>query len=152
MYKSRPHFAYFRSVSNKNTILATHKWEKIHPVLGFELKSSWTLVSYLNLWTRALQDSPPNSWCYKTLFGANLDFPKIKKLNKGCSNVWTCSKMSKQCYFKQNNALELFISLKMAISCCFGLRGNLDFPDFLQIKFYNINYRSNFWRKETRNN
>ena len=42
--------------------------------------------------------------------------------------------------FKQNNALELFISLKMAISCCFGLRGNLDFPDFLQIKFYNINY------------
>ena len=44
--------------------------------------------------------------------------------------------------FKQNNALELFISLKMAISCCFGLRGNLDFPDFLQIKFYNINYRN----------
>ena len=44
--------------------------------------------------------------------------------------------------FKQNNALELFISLKMAISCCFGLRGNLDFPDFLQIKFYNINYRT----------
>ena len=31
--------------------------------------------------------------------------------------------------FEQNNALELFISLKMAISCCFGLRGNLDFPD-----------------------
>ena len=29
----------------------------------------------------------------------------------------------------------------MAISCCFGLRGNLDFPDFLQKKFYNINYR-----------
>ena len=44
--------------------------------------------------------------------------------------------------FKQNNALELFISLKMAISCCFGLRGNLDFPDFLQKKFYNINYRT----------
>ena len=44
--------------------------------------------------------------------------------------------------FKQNNALELFISLKMTISCCFGLRGNLDFPDFLQIKFYNINCRS----------
>ena len=80
------------------------------------------------------------SWCYKTLFGGNLDFPKVKKLNKVCSNVWTCSKMWKQCYFKQNNALELFISLKMAISCCFGLRGSLDFPDFLQIKFYNINY------------
>ena len=45
--------------------------------------------------------------------------------------------------FKQNYTLELFISLKMAISCCFGLRGNLEFPDFLQIKFYNINY----WKK-----
>ena len=43
--------------------------------------------------------------------------------------------------FKQNYTLELFIYHKMAISCCFGLRGNLDFPDFLQIKFYNINYR-----------
>ena len=43
--------------------------------------------------------------------------------------------------FKQNNALELLIYLKMAIFCCFGLRGNLDFPDFLQLKFYNINYR-----------
>ena len=42
--------------------------------------------------------------------------------------------------FKQNYTIELFIALKMAISCCFGLRGNLDFPDFLQIKFYNINY------------
>ena len=29
----------------------------------------------------------------------------------------------------------------MAYSCCFGLRGNIDFPDFLQKKFYNINYR-----------
>ena len=43
--------------------------------------------------------------------------------------------------FKQNNALVLLIYLKMAIFCCFGLRGNLDFPDFLQLKFYNINYR-----------
>ena len=42
--------------------------------------------------------------------------------------------------FEQNYTLELFIALKMAYSCCFGLRGNLDFPDFLQKKFYNINY------------
>ena len=42
--------------------------------------------------------------------------------------------------FKQNYTLELFIALKMAYSCCFGLRGNLDFPEFLQKKFYNINY------------
>ena len=42
--------------------------------------------------------------------------------------------MWEQAIFKQNYALELFISLKIAISCCFGLRGNLDFPDFLQKK------------------
>ena len=41
----------------------------------------------------------------------------------------------------ENYTLELFIALKMAYCCCLGLRGNLDFPDFLQKKFYNINYR-----------
>ena len=38
-----------------------------------------------------------SSWCYKTFFVGNLDFPKIKKLNKVCSDVWTCTKMWKQC-------------------------------------------------------
>ena len=28
----------------------------------------------------------------------------------------------------------------MAYSCCFSLGGNLDFLEFLQKKFYNINY------------
>ena len=42
--------------------------------------------------------------------------------------------------FKQNYTLELFIALKMAYSCCLGLRGNLYFPDFLQKKFYNIKH------------
>ena len=32
----------------------------------------------------------------------------------------------------------------MAYSYCFGLGGNLDFPEFLQKKFYNINYRWDF--------
>ena len=41
--------------------------------------------------------------------------------------------------FKQIDTLKLFIAFKMAYSCHFGLRGNLDFPDFLQKKFYNIN-------------
>ena len=27
------------------------------------------------------------------------------------------------------------VAFKMAYSCCFGLRGNIDFPDFLQKKF-----------------
>ena len=43
--------------------------------------------------------------------------------------------------FKQNYTLELFITLKMAYCCCLGLGGNLDFPDFLQNKFYNIDCR-----------
>ena len=46
-----------------------------------------------------------------------------------------------ECYFKQNYTLELFVAYKMAFSCCFALRGNLDFADFIQKKFYNINYR-----------
>ena len=47
--------------------------------------------------------------------------------------------------FKQNYTLELFIALKMAYCCCLGLRGNLDFLDFLQKKFYNISYWSQFY-------
>ena len=40
------------------------------------------------------------SRCYKNSFGGNLDFPKIKKLKKVCSNFWTCTKMWKLCYYK----------------------------------------------------
>ena len=42
--------------------------------------------------------------------------------------------------FKQNYTQKLFISFKISYYCCFGLRGNLEFPNFLQKKFYNINY------------
>ena len=42
--------------------------------------------------------------------------------------------------FKQNYTLELFIALEMVYYCCFTLGGNLDFLDFLQKKFYNIDY------------
>ena len=45
--------------------------------------------------------------------------------------------------FKQNYTLKLFVAFKMAYSCCFSLGGNLDFLDFLQKKFYNIDYRWN---------
>ena len=44
--------------------------------------------------------------------------------------------------FKQNYTQKLLISFKISYYCCFGLRGNLEFPDFLQKKFYYINYRS----------
>ena len=34
---------------------------------------------------------------------------------------------------------KLFIAFKMAYSCCFGLRGNLDFVDVLKKKFKTSN-------------
>ena len=33
---------------------------------------------------------------------------------------------------KQNYVQKLFISFKISCSCCFGFRGNLEFPDFHQ--------------------
>ena len=43
--------------------------------------------------------------------------------------------------FKQNYSKKLFISFKISYSCCFGFRGNLEFPEFIHKKFNNINYR-----------
>ena len=37
--------------------------------------------------------------------------------------------------FKQNYYLKMFIAFKMAYSCCFSLRGNLNFLDFLLKSF-----------------
>ena len=76
----------------------------------------------------------------KLFFGENLDFPKIKKLNKVCSMSEPAQKCENYAIFKQNYTLQLFIALKMVYCCSLGLRGNLDFPDFIQNKFYNINY------------
>ena len=47
--------------------------------------------------------------------------------------------------FKQNYTQKLFISFKISYSCCFGFRENLEFPDFLQKKFYNIDYWSDLF-------
>ena len=38
----------------------------------------------------------------KLFFGINRDFPKIRKLNKLCSDDSIVTKMLKQCYFKLN--------------------------------------------------
>ena len=78
--------------------------------------------------SRTLQTS---SWCYKTYFGGNLDLPQIEKLNKVCSDVWTCTKMWKQwtLLLKQNYTLEMRSAFKMVYSCCFSLE-----------KVLNINY------------
>ena len=48
-------------------------------------------------------------------------------------------KVKNNAIFKQNYALKLFIAFKMAYFCYFSFGENLDFPDFLQNKFYNIN-------------
>ena len=37
--------------------------------------------------------------------------------------------------FKQNYTLKLSTAFKMTYSCCFGQRGNLNFPDFLKKSF-----------------
>ena len=44
--------------------------------------------------------------------------------------------------FKQIYILKLFIAFKMAYSCCFTFRGNLDFPEFLQKSFETS---TNYW-------
>jgi len=74
-------------------------------------------------------DTTSCSWCCKTFYGGNVDFPKIKKLNSVCSDDWTCTKMLRQCYFQLNYTQTLFIGSKMAYSCCFSLGGKLDFLD-----------------------
>ena len=75
-----------------------------------------------------------SSLCYETNFGRNLEFPKIKEFKNVCSDVWTCIKMLKQCYFQLYYIQTLFICSKMAFSCSFSKGGNLEFLDFLQKK------------------
>ena len=50
--------------------------------------------------------------------------------------------------FKQNYTQKLLMAFKMAYFCCFCLIGNLDFPDFVQRGFYDINvwYHISLWR------
>ena len=97
---------------SNNNIEYIFKWRNAslptlkHITLSQWEKQSWLKSTYLKafvalrlnrstFWCRlAHYDS---SWCYKTFFGGNLDFPKIKKLKKVCSDVWTCTKMWKQC-------------------------------------------------------
>ena len=63
------------------------------------------------------------------------------KWKKVCSDVRHALKCENNAIFKQIYTKKLFIAFKMAYFCWFSLRGNLDFPEFLQKKFYNINYR-----------
>ena len=44
-------------------------------------------------------------------------------------------KCDNNAFCKQKYTLKLSVAFILAYSCCFGLRGNLDFPDFLQKSF-----------------
>ena len=46
--------------------------------------------------------------------------------------------------FKYTYSQKLLIAFKMACYCCFSFGGNLDFPEFLQKKIFNINYWPHF--------
>ena len=64
------------------------------------------------------------------LFWTRYRFPEIEKKFV----------LNNEAIFKQNYSLKLLITFKMACCSCFSLGGNLDFPDFLQKKFYNIDH------------
>ena len=49
--------------------------------------------------------------------------------------------------FKQNYTMKMFIAFKMAYSCCFGCRGNLDFPELLQPIFIFVIFNNNLTAK-----
>ena len=88
--QSFPYYTYHKQEQRGNVhnyvIISTLFWLASRVVFGLWTRTMWTL------------DSVTRSWCYKTFFGGNLDFPKIKKLNKVCFADWTCTKMLKQCY------------------------------------------------------
>ena len=71
----------------------------------------------------------------KSRFPQNLEMEKIVLMSE------PALKCENNASFNQIYTLKLFIAFKMAYSCCFSLGGNLDIPEFLQKKFYNINYR-----------
>ena len=65
--------------------------------------------------------------------------PKLRNGKKFVLMSNPALKCENNASFKQIFNLKLIIAIKMAYSCCFSFGGNLDFPKFLQKKFYNIN-------------
>ena len=65
--------------------------------------------------------------------GGNLDFPKIKKLKE---HLFWCQNLHKNVKtFLSNFQAKLCSKTFDCFSSCFGLRGNVDFPDFHQKSF-----------------
>ena len=76
----------------------------------------------------------------KNSFEGNLDYPKLRNWKKFVMISEPSLQNENNAIFNQNYTLKQFINFKTAYSCCFSLGRNLDFPDFLQNKFYNIYY------------
>ena len=76
------------------------------------LVTPWTWNSSCNHTTSSL--------CYKINFGANLDFPKIKKLKKFALMSEPLLKCENNAIFKQSKTPKLFLAFKIADSCCFS--------------------------------
>ena len=74
------------------------------------------------------------SRCYKTFLEEIYISPKLWNRELMPEPALKCE--NKVAIFNLNDPLKLFIFLMYF--CCFDFRGNLDFPDFLQKKFYSI--------------
>ena len=128
------HFESIGSNALKYNPLVPKFWVWVNSGLfSFISYSSHNLIrlKWKTLWTQGLScahDSNPGPWdgwhrwshctvATLVVYVIKLFFPTIKKV---CSDAWTCTKMLNQCYFKPNYTQKLFISFKMAYSCCFS--------------------------------
>ena len=74
-------------------------------------------------------------WCYKAFLEEIQISPKLRNWKMFAVISEPALKCENNAIFKQSYTMKLLIAFKMTWSCCFGWRGNLDFPDFLQ-KFF----------------
>ena len=130
----------------------------------------------VSAWPRSFRRStpttPPSSSCLSSgskcsgtptghfCFGSEVDVikhfldeiqisPKLRNWITFVLMIEPAQNRLKQCCFQLNYIQTLFICSKMVYSCCFSLGGNLDFIDFPQKMFYNINHRSGFLTKSS---
>ena len=120
-------------VLRRSFILRFLSWRKR---FVFIIMMMMMAIRCISLYTISKVVQRSNSWCYKTFYGGNLDFPKIKNWKKFLLMSEPEQKCENNASFEQINTLKLLFAFKMAYSCCFCFRGNLDFPVFLQKKVW----------------
>ena len=72
---------------------------------------------------------------YKTFFGGNLNFPKIKKWKKFILMSKPALEWWNNAIFKENNTLNLFVTFKIVLFLLFQLRGKSRFSRISPKKF-----------------